>query len=120
MKDEDIINLLRQKLEKADNRANIKLLKGGRSFKATISDSGILVDNLAKEPLLPWVVFIETVNLLKQKGGIAVKGNAMNYRLGEGDLPIDSIEGHVASVVYNKKIGDSVFRRITPIACILV
>jgi hypothetical protein len=33
---------------------------------------------------------------------------------------LDSIEGHIARVVYGKKIGDSVFRRISAIAGILV
>jgi hypothetical protein len=41
-------------------------------------------------------------------------------KLGESNLPIDSIEGHIANVIYGKKLGDSVFRRITPISCILI
>jgi hypothetical protein len=44
----------------------------------------------------------------------------MNSRLGDEGLPLDSIEGHIAHVVYGKQIGDSVFRRISPIAAILV
>jgi len=44
----------------------------------------------------------------------------MSCRLGEPNLPIDSIEGHVAQVVYGKQTGETVFRRITPIACILI
>jgi hypothetical protein len=43
----------------------------------------------------------------------------MNFKLGEHGLPIDSIEGHIAFVVYRKRNGDSVFRRIAPIAAIL-
>jgi len=43
----------------------------------------------------------------------------MNSRLGDEGSPLDSIEGQIASVVYGKKVGDSVFRRITPIACLL-
>jgi len=30
------------------------------------------------------------------------------------------VEGHVASKVYQKDIGESVFRGITPITCILI
>jgi hypothetical protein len=44
----------------------------------------------------------------------------MNYKLGDDGLPMDSIEGHIAHVVYGKNPGDIIFRRIIPIACILV
>lgn len=44
----------------------------------------------------------------------------MNFKLGEAGLPLDSIEGHIARVVYGKQGGDSVFRFITPIACLLI
>lgn len=44
----------------------------------------------------------------------------MGFKLGEGNLTLDSIEGYVAKEVYNKKIGESVFRRITPIVNILI
>ena len=55
-----------------------------------------------------------------RNNGTAMRGDAMNAKLGDEGLPLDSVEGHIAHVVYGKKIGDSVFRRITPIACILV
>ncbi|WP_312470313.1 hypothetical protein [Neobacillus sp.] len=58
--------------------------------------------------------------MLKEKNGWALKGDAMNYKLGESGLPIDSIEGRIAFKVYGKQLGKNVFRRITPIACILV
>ena len=44
----------------------------------------------------------------------------MNSRLGDQNLSLDSIEGHIAHVVYGKQVGESVFRRITPISCILI
>ena len=75
--------------------------------------------NLGAMPMIPWNVFAETVDFLKANGGKATKGNAMNYKLGEKGLPLDSIEGHIAHKLYNKKLGDSIFRRITPIAAIL-
>ena len=49
-----------------------------------------------------------------------MRGNAMNARVGDEDLSLHSIEGHIAHVVYGKQIGVTVFRRITPIAGILV
>lgn len=44
----------------------------------------------------------------------------MNFKLGDERLPLDSIEGYITCCLYNKKIGDSVFRRVTPIAGILI
>lgn len=52
--------------------------------------------------------------------GKAKRGRAMRSRLGDPDLALDSVEGHVAHVVYGKRVGEVVFRRITPIACILI
>lgn len=44
----------------------------------------------------------------------------MSYKLGEDGLPLNSVEGYVATHVYSKKTGDNVFRRITPIVNILI
>ena len=44
----------------------------------------------------------------------------MNAKLGDTKLPLNSIEGHVAHVVYKKKIGISILKRITPIAGLLI
>ena len=92
----------------------------GGFFTATLRPDGVEVDNLGKQPFLPWAVFQETVCLLIRQGGRARKGNAMGPKLGEPGLALDSIEGHVAHVVYGKRPGVSVFRRIAPIACILI
>ncbi|MEN6462415.1 MAG: hypothetical protein ABFC94_13750 [Syntrophomonas sp.] len=51
---------------------------------------------------------------------VANKGDAMNYKLGDDKLALNSIEGHIAYVVYGNQPGDSVFRRITPVACLLI
>jgi hypothetical protein len=115
-----IIGTLKRKLIESGGSATIPLQKGGGVFTAMLTESGIVVDNLGLQPKLPWAVFEESVALMTRKKGRARKGNAMNYRLGEPGLPLDSIEGHIASVVYGKKPGDSVFRRITPIANILI
>lgn len=87
---------------------------------ARLADDGIYVSNLANQPFLPWAVFTETIALLEKNGGRAKKGNAMNSKLGEAGLTIDTVEGYIAYKVYKKSLGESVFRRITPITCILV
>ncbi|MDA3733559.1 hypothetical protein PBV87_18935 [Niameybacter massiliensis] len=38
----------------------------------------------------------------------------------KGKLPTNSIERYIAKEVYDKSIGESVFRRITPIVNILI
>lgn len=90
------------------------------TFSAVMVDGGVIVSDLGNQPFLPWEVFTETVSLLIRRGGSAEKGNVMGHRLGTDGLPMDSVEGHVARAVYGKQKGESVFRRVSPIANILV
>jgi hypothetical protein len=113
------VEMIRRKFAESHDTAQIPLLKGGY-FTAKVTAEGIRVDNLGTQPLLPWAVFQEAVCVLMRNGGRAERGDAMGPKLGDEGLSEDSIEGHIASVVYGKRPGDSVFRRITPIACILV
>jgi len=119
MDKEKIIKIIR---EKFDNTVKVKvpLLKGNRFFLAELVEDGINVSNLGNNPFLPWDVFTESVNLIERLGGIAKKGDAMNYSLGEKGLDLNTIEGYIAAKIYNKKNGEKVFRRITPIANILI
>ena len=113
------IEHIKNKFKFFDGPASIPLLKGG-TFTAQIVEQGIEVDNLGKQTLIHWAAFQEAVCVLLRNGGRAQKGDAMNSRLGDPNLSLDSIEGHIAHVVYGKQIGESVFRRITPISCILI
>lgn len=120
---EYVIRTIKRKFEEAGGKTVIPLLrpKGDKTtFEAKCTSEGINVDNLGNQPFLPWSVFTETILLLKKNDGRAIKGNATKYRLGSEELPLDSVEGNIASKIYGKKIGDSVFRRITPVACILI
>jgi len=110
---------IRKEFRNIDGPVTIPLLKGG-TFTAKLVDEGIEVDNLGNLPFLHWSAFQEAVCALIRSGGRALRGDAMNSRLGDPDLSLDSIEGHVAHVVYGKRIGETVFRRITPISCILI
>lgn len=120
MQGQEIINIIKKKFDEVGNPARIPLIRGNETFKAEISEDGIIVDNLGNQPHLKWNVFTEAVSILKANGGKAIKGDAMNSRLGERGLPLDSVEGHIAHKVYGTKEGNYVFRRITPIACILI
>ncbi len=113
------VEVIKQKFERTGRQVKISLQKG-RSFEAVITDEGIMVDNLGNQPLLPWIVFEEVIDLLIRMGGRAENGNAMECKLGDEGLPLESIEGHVAREVYGKEIGVAITRRISPISAILV
>lgn len=116
----DVVNKIKEKLESNGGSAKVKLLRRNQYFNVTLREDGVLVDNLGREPFLGWKVFEKTIELLEINGGTASKGDAMGFKLGEGKLPTNSIEGYVAKEVYDKSNGDCVFRRITPIVNILI
>ncbi|MTK07011.1 MAG: hypothetical protein F8N38_08010 [Hungatella sp.] len=116
----NITNIIKEKLLLKGGEVEIRLLKGNRSFIVRLTDGGVLVNNLANDPYLSWEVFEKAIELLEQEGGNALKGNAMGCKLGDEGLPFNSIEGYIAKEVYGKKVGDSVFRRISPIVNILI
>jgi hypothetical protein len=113
------VEAIKRKFSETGSPTEIPLLNG-RMFTAELTDGGVIVSNLGAQPFLPWVAFQEAVCILIRQGGRAGRGNAMQYRLGEPGLPVDSVEGHVALVVYGKHMGDAVFRRIAPIAGVLI
>lgn len=112
-------NAIRKKFIEEGSPAEIPMMNG-QTFTAYMVDAGVNTSNLGAQPLLIWASFEEAVLLIANCGGSAQRGNAINFRLGEVGLPFNSIEGHVAHVVYHKQVGESVFRRITPIAAILI
>lgn len=113
------VNMIKQKFEVAGPSVRIPLQRNGQ-FTAVVVEGGVEVDNLSTQPFLPWKVFEETIDFLVRKGDRAQRGDAMSSRLGEQGLPLDSVEGHIAKEIYGKSEGDSIFRRISPVAAILV
>jgi hypothetical protein len=110
---------IRRQFANHGNRAVIPLMTA-KVFRAALVGGGIEVDNLRSENFLSWQVFEEVLLLLRREGGRASRGNAMACRLGSPGLPLNSVEGHIAKTIYGKLTGDSVFRRISPIAAIMV
>ena len=85
-------------------------------------DDGVEVDCLSDsghKNFLPWGVFWQAVHIMFVNHGNAKRGLA-THKLGTDELPFNSIEGHIANVIYGKEKGDSVFRRVSPIAHILI
>jgi len=120
MDSNEAVTAIRSKFSVTGSPAKVPYIRGSGSFSAELTANGIMVDNLGNQPFLPWAVFQEAICVLIRNGGRAEIDNAMNYKLGELGLLIDSTEGHIACVVYGKRERDSAFRRITPIACILI
>ena len=114
-----VTDTIKRRFAQVGPSARVPLVRGG-SFTAEVTAEGVRVDNLGTQPLLPWAVFEETVDLLVRNGGHADRGNAMKCRLGDDGLAFDSVEGNMAATVYGKGPGDRVFRRISPVACILI
>ena len=119
MNRQEIIETIRKRFRETGSPAKVPKLRRG-PFEAELAPNGIYVDNLGGQPFLPWDVFVEAIAILEKNGGRAKRGDAMNAKLGSRGLPLDSVEGHIAHVTYGKRIGISVTRRITPIACILI
>ena len=98
--------------------------KKGNTVNCFMKDDGIEVDCLSEsghKNFLPWGVFWHAVHIMLVNGGKACRGVAISQGgLGSDELPFISVEGHVANVIYGKQSGDAVFRRISPIAHILI
>lgn len=119
------LNILKEKLmELGGNEIQLDL-QGGEHFTFTPVISagdvmGVSVSNLRSSPFLPIDVFSVVISLLVLSSEYtANKGDAMNFALGEEGLPLNSVEGHVANVIYGTDVGVKCLRRITPISHIL-
>ncbi|MCO5380913.1 MAG: hypothetical protein NHB15_01265 [Methanosarcina barkeri] len=117
--EDPVVSKIKNQFDKKGNPAKIPLMSGKQFFEARSETDGVYVDNLKNQPFLPWKIFSEAINCLKENGGQAKKGNATNSRLGDPNLELDTLEGYIASRVYDCSIGDTVFKRITPVASIL-
>jgi len=119
----EAVDTVRHRFASAGNTVKIPN-RLGEVFTATLVDGGVQVDNLGPpsgpSSFIPWAAFQAAVCVLIRNDGRAKRGDAMQARLGGAELPLDSVEGHVALVVYGYKVGDWVFRRIVPIDAILI
>jgi len=123
MSPDEAVEQIRQLISKNGGRIEVPQQQGN-PFIATFSNvgnqEGVNVDSLGDKPFLPWEVFKVTINLLIEEGGEVDRGDAMGCVLGEKNLQVNSVEGRVAKEVYNYQNGQRVFRRISPIANLLV
>lgn len=121
IKNPDCLQRLKDKFAQNEIEYKIPLMKADRCFIAKMKPEGIWVSNLDTSPMLNWAVFDCAISLGKEKGiGERIrKGNAMQGRLGDRLLPLDSIEGAIAHQVFEQPSGASVFRKISAIGGVL-
>lgn len=117
--EDPVILKIKSQFYKKGNPAKIPLMSGKQFFEARSENDGVYVDNLKNQPFLPWKIFSESVNCIKENGGKVKKGNATNSKLGDQNLGLDTLEGYIASKIYGCKIGETVFKRVNSIASIL-
>lgn len=118
--DNSIASTIKSKLNEVGGETTIK--SGNSSFKVSYADdeSGICFETKKGEvKQLPWDAFFATVDILKEKEGKAIKGDATKAKLGGKELPLDSVEGYVAATVYGKKKRQTVEKTVSEIGTLL-
>lgn len=105
-----IVKKIKQKLNQSGGSETIPLLQGGPcEIWYSLNGKGLESSKIPLENQLTWDVFTATVELVIEKGGKAVKGNARAGRLGSDRLPLDSVEGNIAHKVRGLQEGDSAY-----------
>jgi hypothetical protein len=119
------LNVLKERLLEVRDGGVAIDVHGGGNFRATPvmcgeTLIGVNVDCLPNEPFLPMDVFVATLSLLYlSPNHQAAKGSARAARLGDPGMELDTIEGHVAHLVFGTPHGKYALQRITPISRIL-
>lgn len=120
------LNVLKDRLLEVDDAGVEIAVQGGGSFRATPVIcgemlTGVNVNNLGENNgFLPMDVFVATLSLLYlSPNHRADKGSAQAAPLGQPRMELNTIEGHVAHLVFGTPHGNYALQRITPISRIL-
>lgn len=113
------VETVRRKLKQSPSPATIAV-SDMVAFKASLINGGIEVDNLGSHGFLHWTIFREAICIMQRNAGRALIGDPSRARLGDAALPLNSIEGHIAHVVFGRGLGDPVFARALPVVAILI
>lgn len=118
--DAPIIKRLKEKINNEGGLAQIPLPRG-KSFQIYYEEygTGIHATNIPSNKVLLWKAFEDSISLLEKNNGRVIKGNAMKGKLGDSFLPINSMEGYIASHTYHVKKGETTLRLISAIAAVL-
>ncbi len=112
--------IIKAKLIQAGGKAEVRSING-KLYEIRMERDGksFLCDQLPITPPYEFAVFDVIVDLLKQNGGKAYKGNGRNYRLGEGGCEETTVVGAVAKNYAGKSKGQSVFDPVFVLAAVL-
>lgn len=127
----ELIEFLKEKSNQGQNTITIPLQrkrKDHNSFEIQpiYKNSNVVAINVEKrvmpvDTLFPIEIFELVLNSLSKANDLTLSnGNAQKYRMGDNGLGPNTIEYIVAKEIYDKKDGDSVDRRISVIANILI
>jgi hypothetical protein len=128
---EKLINYFIEKSNEGQNTIIIPLQKKRKEHDSFVihpiyKNSKIVAINVEKrvmpgDTIFSIKIFDYILQLLSESvDGLLPKGNALNNKMGEPGLDNNTIEYIIAKEFYNKKDGDSVDRRISVIANILI
>lgn len=105
------VQQIRNKFNETGSPATIPNFKGG-IITARLVSEGVEVDKLGTQPFLHWSAFQEAVCVLIRNSGKARRGKAMNFRLGDPDLSLDSIEHLAVDKDYISSARQSIIRHL--------
>jgi hypothetical protein len=127
----ELINFLNEKSNQGQNTISIPLQKRRKEFDSFMihpiyKNSKIVAINVEKrvmpaDTLFPIEILNLALELLSKADNLTLaNGNAQKYKMGDYGLGPYTIEYIVAKEIYNKKDGESIDRRISVIANILI
>jgi len=119
--DSPVVKRIKEKLNSSNGQALITLYNGDVCLiEYDLNGKGLVSPKIPPANQLTWEVFDATVEVVIQNGGKAIKGKARSgAKLGDDDLPLDSVEGYIAHKVHGVQIGKSAFGPSFVIAAVL-
>ncbi len=119
--DSVVVRIIKEKLNESGGKAVISLFNGDScEIGFSPNGTGLLSPKIPPANQLRWEAFDAAVEVVVQNGGKAAKGKARTgARLGSDDLPLDSVEGFIASKVHDVQMGETAFGPSFVIAAVL-
>ncbi|MFD3156751.1 hypothetical protein ACFIJ5_07815 [Haloimpatiens sp. FM7330] len=106
-----VIKKIKEKLNECGGRISVPLFRG-KPCEIWYDDNGkgVVSPKIPVPNHLTWEVFDAAVEIVMKNGGKAEKGKAQSgAKLGSDNLPLDSVEGYIASKVHGVEEGKSAY-----------
>lgn len=106
-----VVRLIKEKLNACGGKTTIELFQGEPCEIWYSGDGkGLASPKIPPAEQLVWESFDAAVEIVIRNGGKAKKGNARSgAKLGSEKLPVNSVEGYIASKVHGVKEGETAF-----------